>query len=311
MPADESVGYMLAMISFIGSPSSELFLSLSGAVLLPVKSDIGSFYKRRFGKLIPPFVFWSIIILAINIATEKQDISSAFNALLFLPIRPVTGIYWFIYVMIGLYLLAPFISPWLKTASKKQVELFLAIWCINMLMPYLNLISPNIYSQNGSHYWMLNYFGGFLGFWILGYYLRKYPIPICFNRRWLLILSGFILYILTLAVLYFKNTNVSPYFDNLQIGSAILVALMYTICQNYPIKNRLTVNIIKEIATYSFGIYLIHGLVVRRIIWTLFENSTINPLIETPIIAILSLLLCYIILWVLHFLPYHKYIVGR
>ncbi len=291
--------------------SSELFLSLSGAVLLPIKDSIRTFYKRRFRKLIPPFIFWSIIILVLGATIGSRDIDSTLNSLILLPIKPVEFSYWFIYVMIGLYLLAPFISPWLKNASKKQVELFLAIWSINLLMPYLNLIFPEIYLQEGSHYWMLNYFGGFLGFWILGYYLRKHPIEIGFNWQWISICIGAILYVSVLGIISFKNINIAPYKDNLQIGSAILVILIYTICQNYSIKNTSAKRIIKEVATYSFGIYLIHTIVLYQIVCPFFETLTITSLIKCPIIAIITLLLCYIILWVLHFLPYHKYIVGR
>lgn len=64
MSGDESDGVYLAMVSFIGSPSSELFFTVSGAILLPVKTDFRSFYRKRFGKLYPPRY-----ILVINMHT--------------------------------------------------------------------------------------------------------------------------------------------------------------------------------------------------------------------------------------------------
>lgn len=54
-------GFWIFGLSFLGSPSSELFLALSGTVLLPVKTEFAKFYKRRFIKLIPPLIIWSIL----------------------------------------------------------------------------------------------------------------------------------------------------------------------------------------------------------------------------------------------------------
>lgn len=171
-----SNGIWVSGISFLCSPSSELFLALSGAILLPVHTDFSSFYRRRFLKLLPPMVIWSVFGVALSLLQHKVTGSEAIEKLLLVPIKPVEGVYWFLYVMIGLYLFAPFISYWLREASKKQVEFFLLIWLINMCLPWFNLLKPGFYNEDGSYYWIFCYFGGFLGYWVLGYYLRKYPL---------------------------------------------------------------------------------------------------------------------------------------
>ena len=50
------------LLNVIGSPSSELFLAISGCLLIPVKISQGEFYRKRFSKLIVPLLFWSIIV---------------------------------------------------------------------------------------------------------------------------------------------------------------------------------------------------------------------------------------------------------
>ena len=205
MSSTEEDGFFLALISLIGSPSSELFLTLSGAILLPIKTDYHSFYKRRFVKLLPPLVIWSIIYVFLLYFEGNIDFASVCGRIVKIPFVPIVGVYWFIYVMIGLYLFAPIISPWIRNATKKELEIFLAIWGVSLLMPYLNIFIPGIYNNSGNYYWTLVNFSGFLGYWILGYYLHKYPIKIGLNRRWILCTVGLIVYLIVLAILKLKN----------------------------------------------------------------------------------------------------------
>lgn len=167
MPATDpnNEGIWMFTLSFIGSPSSELFLALSGTVLLPIKSGIKNFYSRRFLKLIPPVIFWSIISIILYIPLKGWTVNHAVTKIFRIPIEPAIGVYWFVYVMIGLYLFAPVISAYLRTTSKRHTELFLILWGITLIMPWFYGILNDDFDQFGNHYWMLNYFGGFLGYW--------------------------------------------------------------------------------------------------------------------------------------------------
>lgn len=307
MPAQESDGIYLSIISLIGSPSSELFLALSGAVLLPIKTDFSSFYKRRFSKLLPPLIIWSVVYSLRSYFKGDIGFSNVIEQVIKIPFTPTVGVYWFMYVMIGLYLFAPIISPWIKSATKKQLEVFLLIWGISLLMPYLNIFIPNIYNANGNYYWTLCNFSGFLGYWILGCYLLKHPIKIGFNFRWSLCLIGTLAYLFVLVILKLNNFEMGYYFDNLQIGSAFLVAIIFTIVQNLPLKQS---NIVSNIANCSFGIYLIHIIILRHVVGPFFESCNINPILETSIITLISFVISLLIVKILSKLQFSKYIVG-
>jgi surface polysaccharide O-acyltransferase-like enzyme len=307
---DVSLGIWLGILSFIGSPSSELFLSLSGTVLLPVRRPMKEFYHRRFMKLIPPVIFWSIIILLLHYFDGQITATQLTESIILLPLKPAIGVYWFVYAIAGLYLLAPFVSSWLRDCSKKQLEFVLLLWFVNMLIPYLNLLNLNVTFTNDSHYWVLNYFSGFLGYWLLGYYLRLYPIKIGVNKKWIALCIGVIAYVVTIATLKFKGLDVAPYMDNLQIGSAFLVAMLYTVIQSNPIKVEFIRNLVSELAKYSFGIYLVHIVVVRDIVWKIFQSSTMHPLPETFLIATISMVACYSIIKLISYLPFSKITIG-
>ena len=305
-------GFWLFALSFIGSPSSELFLALSGTVLLPVKTSFRIFYKRRFTKLVPPLVIWSVLGILLYTQTQSLSWSNAISSILNIPFQPTIGVYWFVYVMAGLYLIAPIISPWLQNATKHQLELFLLLWCVNMIIPWLQCFIPNSFQAfhaNGNYYWTLCYFGGFLGYWLLGYYLRKYPVTIGWNVKWTGIVIGNVLYPIIIATIKNKGISVDSLTDNLQIGSAFQIALLYTIMQNIKVKTSIQ-KILTQIAKYSFGIYLTHIYIARELYWGLFEGSSIHIFPRTFFIASLTLLTGYLLTYLLAKLPKGKYITG-
>lgn len=312
MPADEvtdGVGFWMFTLSFIGSPSSELFLSLSGTVLLPIKSGIRTFYSRRFLKLIPPTLFWSMAGLLIYFLLDKITINEVITGIAHIPLQPAISVYWFVYVMVGLYLFAPVISAYLRAATKRQTELFLCLWGITLLMPWIYGAINDNFDQNGSHYWMLNYFGGFLGYWVLGYYLNKYPVAIGFNRKWLVLLLLSFLYPVSILIMKVYGLYSASYMDNLQLGSAVLVALLYTVIQKIKLGAPLQ-RFMTAVARFSFGIYLIHIFVIRDFVWNFFYGSTLHTFPRTFLIAGLSMAVSWCIIWILSKLPFGKYITG-
>lgn len=305
-------GFWMFGISFIGSPSSELFLALSGTVLLPVKTGFREFYKRRFAKLLPPLLIWSVFGICLHTQTEGMTWSNALNAIARMPFQPALGVYWFVYAIAGLYLFAPFISPWLKSASKRQIEFMLAIWLLNMTMPWVLHFFPHLTSSfivNGNYYWALCYFGGFLGYWILGYYLRNYPIAIGWNIKWTALLCSALAYPIVIFLIKNQGVDTATLLDNLQLGSAVLVALLYTIMQNIRLSNVMQ-RTMSQIAKYSFCIYLTHIYIARDLLWGVFNGSTLHIVPRTFIIALLTLLSGYLLAYLLARIPKTKFITG-
>src|SRR5690606_3726741 len=97
---------------------------------------------------------------------------------------------------------------------------------------------------------------------------------------------------------------------DLSITSALYVIAIYIFFKNISFPS-LIEKWMSTIAKYSFGIYLIHILVVTQIMKKLLENNRLpHPLIETPFIAIASLLICLVIVKLLSYLPKSQYFIG-
>ena len=314
MPAiDSSYGPFYTFFSTLAAPSSELFLCISGAILLPVTKSFPEFYKVRFTKLLYPILFWSVVTTFYFFWYGEYGIKEAILKLLLLPFKPVHGVYWFIYAIVGLYLIAPFVSKWLIDSSKKQLQLFLMLWGITLVLPLFNYFIPGFYDLDGSYYNMFCYFGGFLGYMILGVYLRKYPIEIGGGIGWTLLTNMLITILLLLVIFILKRKDVetSIVVDNLSLFSAIAVANIFTFVQQLSKMEIIqkTAPFFENFAKYSFGVYLSHIVVIRSV-WLLFSEFRLHPIIETPMICILSLIFAYIIVRLLSRLPFSKYIIG-
>ena len=69
--------------------------------------------------------------------------------------------------------------------------------------------------------------------------------------------------------------------------------------------------IVYQFARHSFGIYLVHILVMRSVLWPILEPMQINHAIAIPLITFLTALFSFLVVWGIgKVVPFSKYIVG-
>lgn len=171
IPNENAIGIFNVALSYYTAPCIGLFFMVSGALLLPIKGNGIDFLKRRFTKIAGPTVFWSIFYIACKYFFEGTSEGIA-KSMLSIPFSPQGhGVMWFMYTLAGLYLIAPIISAWLERTSKKEIEIYLSIWLLTTCYPLLKLF---LTTQTGETS-ILYYLSGFAGYFLLGYYLKKYP----------------------------------------------------------------------------------------------------------------------------------------
>ena len=154
-----------------------LFVMISGYFLLPLKMDVGAFFKRRFTRILIPFVVWCVAYSAYFMVYRGDTLAQFLRNVAHIPVNlgVEIGHMWFIYMLLGLYMLVPIISPWLEQCSKCQLQGYLGVWAFTTLLPYIHLWFPEVL---GECFWnptpMLHYFTGFAGYFVLGYYIKRY-----------------------------------------------------------------------------------------------------------------------------------------
>ena len=304
MPSANANGIVLSTISYFTAPGLCLFFVISGSLLLPIKTDTKTFLKKRLGKVIMPTLVFTILYISLNyFINEKQDI---LHSVLSIPFSAQGhGVLWFMYTLLGLYLISPIISKWLDAATKKEVEFYLLLWLITLCYPILKLFVEIDESNTG----ILYYFSGYIGYFVLGYYLRKYPDAITLKK---LIIPDIIA---ITAPIVFKVMHVEVDFYSmfwyLSIFVALLCTTIYVIIKKVKIKNDKVIGIFQLISNLSFGIYLIHIAVMRFFIWKLdFIININNYIVQWIMVVGLTFVISCAIAYIISLLPFGDYIIG-
>ena len=297
---------VLSSISLLAAPSIGLFFMVSGALLLPVSKPTNTFLKHRLTKIVIPVLFWSLFYLLIRYF-NANDFEELFISIILIPFSTQgCAVFWFIYVLIGLYFLAPIISAWLQKASKREIEFYLFLWLVTMCYPIIN----SFIRVNDEVSGILYYFAGYVGYFVLGYYLHNY---IKYWNIWILAA----MYILPLGcavvckLLEFKIDFYSVFWYLSISIVAMCVALFMGIKKLFgAIKLNIWLeNALIDFSKCSFGIYLIHFFVVRDVLWRIDLGFPLNggSIFGTFMIATI---ISYLIVHLMSRLPIAEYLIG-
>lgn len=306
LPSEQANGIFLSSLSYLTAPCIGLFFMVSGSLLLPIQTDTSCFLRKRLGKVIAPTLFWSLFYIAANFIKEslqsplmKEWISIPFSA-------QGNPVLWFMYTLIGLYLLAPIISRWLERASQKEMEFYLGLWGISLCYPVL---SP-YFSINQGNTGILYYFTGYAGYFILGHYLKKYPERISFKC----IIPWMGISILAPVICKVAHIQVNFYevFWYLSIFVVIQCVFWFQAISNMKFHfNTSLERILTKIANLSFGIYLIHIFIMRYVLWECgFIQNMSSYIVQTITIAVITFVLSTIACYLISLLPFASSIIG-
>ena len=320
-PTERSEAWYNLWGSFYGSfmrPAIPLFVMVTGALLLPVKENISTFYTKRLTRLVIPFIVWSVLYnlfpwitglleLSPTIindffawAEPDQSFSGALHNILMIPFNfsMLAVQMWYVYLLIGLYLYMPFFSAWVKQASVKEQKIFLTLWFISLFIPYLReYLTKDLWGTcSWNEFGLLYYFAGFNGYLLLGYYIKNNDINFSWGKLAVIGIPSFIIgYCITF--LGFKSITAIP-------GQpAELVELFFTYCSpnvllmTLPIflvikKNHLKSVTIRRfainISTCTLGIWMSHYLFLGPC-YMLVEFLPLHTMLKMIVCTILLL----------------------
>lgn len=292
--------------------SVPIFFMLTGALLFDKEYAIDTFLKKRFFRVIIPFLFWSIpyILLSLAIKIKHKENLDFFQISTFIIDQFKNGSsyhLWFVYTLLGIYLFTPIISKWIRNSSNKEILYFLIIWSITVLYTYPILSDFKTKID-------LSHFTGFLGYTILGYYLRKINIHSSYKKDLIgiiLFISGLIITIVGTSFLFnFKGKMDELYYEYLTLNVLMCSIGIYLYVKDKSIKSPFILKSLNLINKFSYGIYLVHVLILTFLTKAGITCFFIHPLIGIPLTTILCLIFSFITIYIINKLPYGKYISG-
>ena len=299
----------------LARPAVPLFVMLSGYLLLSKDYELGDFLKKRFSRVVIPALFWMIIYSFYNYFSKGSPATVA-EAIRGIVERPVHYHLWFIYLIIGLYMVYPILRPWVRNAREHDFLYFFACcvlgtWVYKILWEFFG-ISIGIYFElvcNNCGYFVLGYYLGHkaaAGEDGAGVHIRPWRL----DRKQLarlgagLIIAGTAI---TAVGTYWASKTFGgkfhPYFyDYLTPNCAIAAAGWFLLAQ-YAFDRPPLLDIEKRLAAASFGIYLVHVLVIDWWSQVGYWQSKIYPIAGIPIMMCMVMFLSYTVIAVLQALP--------
>lgn len=299
--------YILSTISYLTTPCIGLFFMISGALLLPAQvNSYKKFFKHRFKRIVIPTLFWSMVYMSYNYLSQGIELESIAYDMISLPFSAREGVLWYVYTLIGIYLLIPIISPWFLKSTNKQIIFYLVLWSITLSYPYLLEFLDITEGDTG----ILYYFSGYFGYFLLGaFFNKRYP-----NIKMPLLAVAVIIFCIAIPIpLKLLSIPVDFYnmFWYLSLPVAVMTAGWFILFRSLPspsVHSRLN-NILSYISSLTFGIYLSH-ILFRKIIFSSGILSNL-PLIPAIIISFFILLVGSFLLCAgIKKLPFGKYIIG-
>ena len=324
-PQDDPMnGFWGAFIGSLMRPSVPLFAMMTGLLLLPVRESAGDFYRRRIPRVLVPMVIWSAIyylvpwltgVLGMDLSvvsilypfefSPSQDFGDALHNIAMIPFafNGYTTHMWYIYMLIGLYLIMPFFSAWIEKNDRTLVRTFIIMWCCSLMLPYLSqILSPDLFGRCAwNEFGTFYYFAGFAAYLLLGHLLGKgNPLP---SRK--IIAMGAMLYFAGYIITYTGFSSmivqysyeqepelIEMFWQFCSPNVALMAIGMFLAAQRVKIHSERVQRALANITKCGFGIYLMHYILLGPIILLLLPLG-----LPTPVCVIVTVILVFLLCW--------------
>ena len=273
-----------------------IFIVASSYLQFPLHYSSGEFFRRRAVRVLVPFLLWSSVY-----ALAWGEPSQNFQNLLF-NFNYSAGHLWFVYMLIGVYLLMPLLSPWAERVGKRELQAYLIIWGFTLLIPIIrdwysgggeNLLvtygvgglprqalTPFWGEASWNTYGTFYYLSGFIGYLLLGLYLRRFVGELswrktltiatpCYLAGFAIVFGGFLWRVFESCGGEFPAAGLvenaiwwETTWTNDTIGVALMTIAWLLLFKKIKCNGSLYKSALLPVSKASYGIYLLHLLVL-------------------------------------------------
>ena len=303
---DTTSWYVDLFLNAFSRTGVPIFFMISGCLILSsdATADFVKFYKKRIIHLTVPLVFWNIAYFIIKCALGQMN----FNVSLLLADLINCGTeyhLWYLYTLIGIYLIAPFLKMIIDRCSMKQLVwlLVLMLFCTT-IRPFVNTVTPD-----GVYIYLFEpLFNGYIACFLLGYILSRIEC----TRKTVALFSAIGVLGLVSSVLlnHFNSSSAgidlvanSGYgLSHYAFAAGVFIFSKFVFEKMTPLEK-----CVSCISKCSFGIYLIHASVIS-IVKKYFMIDA-SPVISSAFIFTVSFTVSFLTSFVLGRIKYVKKIV--
>jgi len=286
----------VAVLNSLPRACVALFVFASAYLQFPLHYSTREFFRKRALRILPPFLFWTLVYALVwgDPIQNFMDLLLNFNY--------AAGHLWFVYMLIGLYLVMPLLSPWAERVGKRELQLYLALWLFTTLIPLIRQwvggAAPVIYGPSGipnaakyplwgeaswNTYGVFYYLSGFVGYLLLGLYFRRFVGRLSWGRTLVIalpaFLAGFAVCCGGFLSRVWADTQGSFPFEgpvglaalwegpwlNDTVGVALMTLAWVLLFRKIESRGRFFDRVLLPVSKASYGIYLCHMLLLAYV----------------------------------------------
>ncbi len=320
------------LIDSLFRPAVPLFVMASSYLLVPLRDDTQTFFKRRFTRVAIPFIVWMILYALIpqfGGSWADMDLVANARALLF-NFPGIAGHLWFVYMLLGVYLLMPIISPWIKTLTKRGEEIFIGVWFLTTFIPFMRYLGQaELYGEAiWNEFSLFYYISGYIGYVVIAHYIRTYVIDWSWRKTLSVGLPMFAAgYAITCGWYYwYALSEVGVNAEGMILGGiadlrdvesswrfctpgvALMSVALFLGFKKITCDTGWFYRLMADISKLSYGMYLMHIFILNAV----FRGLTGN--LPTPLSILTTAVTTYVISYLLtkaiSYIPKSKYLIG-
>lgn len=271
-----NTSYVIAvMYNSVSRVAVPIFFMISGSLLLNEPIHIKK-SVRRTGRTLLTLLIWSSIYFLWNMCYRNR----IYDIGMFLE-EPVKKHLWFLYAIVGIYVVTPFLQCMVQNMSDEMMACFVAMWIGLLTVGYiLSIVGVNV-----TYPVPLLGDSCYVGYFVLGYIIkvnvRKIPIGIksCFLGVVMALLS---VMVLTLICTGLEGVHVDKLFENRNVMVAISASLLFYGILQYGGYSERVKEILRRLSEHTFMIYLCHVIFVD-VVKLEFMPRSVHAAIGIPV----------------------------
>ena len=258
-----------------------VFVMISGALFLSGSQSIGHILKKNVSRLVTAFIFWSALYAVFMVNFEGCPTNLILQQFL-------NGHYhmWFLFMIVGLYLIVPFLRPIVR--DEKLLRYFLLLTLIfTFLLPQIASAVSLLSWQYCAEFKALT--GKFYYHFTLGFVLT-------------VVLTSFA------SRLQGAATELFYGYDSLNVLFVCVGLFVFAKEHlNFPNLSEKCHRCIRALSRWSFGAYLVHPLFIESFdIFLHFNTLSLNVFFSVPLLTLIIGALSFLVSALLHQIPFVK-----
>ena len=292
----EADAYWASFFDSIVRACVPLFIVASSYLQFPLHYSTSVFCRRRAVRILIPFVLWSVVYALAWGEPSENFHNLAFN------FNYAAGHLWFVYMLIGVYLLMPLLSPWAEKVGKRELKAYIAIWLFTTLIPLIRdwvaggyagmevtygvsglprqTLTPLWGEASWNAYGTFYYFSGFIGYLLLGLYFRRFvgelswkktlsvAVP-CFLGGFAIVFGGFLMRVFDMSQGEFPLTGMvdkavwwETTWCNDTFGVVLMTIAWILLFKKVKSSGCFYNKVLLPVSKASYGVYLLHLLIL-------------------------------------------------